>query len=239
MKKIVRLTESDLNKIVRRVIKESTSEVDVRELLKKINGILVSALENEVTNLSQSVSVKFGFDGQRTFKMYDDLGDILFFDDYSSDWNGKTTNYMTPITYIKEINSSDFISDVESELSEEELTAFNQIGFVASTPNKSLKELMSSGKIFLWLKPMGSNNIMTWERIQTSGGSLGAENTACAGLTSYKDLGEEIKSSDIFFIGNEDITKSKKICNGGTKISNGGLGLGLHKPINDIINSNK
>ena len=98
---------------------------------------------------------------------------------------------------------------------------------------------MSFGKIFLWLKPMGSNNIMTWERIQTYGGSSNAENTACAGLTSYTDLGEEIKSSDIFFIGDEDITKSKKICNGGVKISNGGLGLGLSKPINDIISSNQ
>ena len=73
MKKIIRLTESDLTRIVRRVIKESTSEVDERELLKKINGILVSALENDVTNLSQSVRVKFGFNQERTFAMYDDL----------------------------------------------------------------------------------------------------------------------------------------------------------------------
>lgn len=239
MKKIIRLTENDLNRIVKRVLRENESVVDTNTLIKKINGILSPILEGELDNYITDIKVKFGFNSQKELQMYDDMGEILVFNDYSSGWEGGTTDYYQPINYLKEINSVDYIDDVESGLSEEELTAFNQIGTVPKFPEKSLRDLMTNGKILLWLKPLGSNtNIMTWKRLNVSGSGQG-ENTACMGVNAkYDNLGDNVSATDILFKAGEPVTKSNKICNGGMLISNSGLGMGFHKPINDIINTN-
>ena len=81
MKKIIRLTESDLNRIVKRVISENESVVDITTLLRKINGILVSVLTGELDNYVSDIKVKFGFNPQKQFEIYDNVDNILTFED--------------------------------------------------------------------------------------------------------------------------------------------------------------
>ena len=237
MKKIIRLTESDLNKIVKRVIRENESVVDITTLLRKINGKLVSILSGELANYVADIKVKFGFNPQNQFEIYDSVDNILTFDDKSSAWEGATIDFRQPIVYLKEINSVDYIDDIESSLTAEELTTFDQVGSVKKFPDKSLRDLMTNGKILLWLKPLSNPNIMTWKRLNVSSNSGDA---GCMGVNAkYDKLGEDVLATDIFFLEGEPITKSNKICNGGVLISNNGIGIGFDKPINDILNTNK
>jgi|LauGreDrversion4_2_1035121.scaffolds.fasta_scaffold00720_19 hypothetical protein len=236
MKKIIRLTEGDINRIVRRVLKENESTVDTKELLKKINGILVPLIQSDLKNIVSDVKVKFGFDSNQNLEMYDDLGNLLTMD--SDGWGGKTENIFQPIVYIKEINSLDYIDDVENTLNEDEVSAFNEVGRIEKFSDRSLKDLMTDGKILIWIKPLSNVNIMGWQRTKTNAGS--SEDVACSDVgAKYDNLGDEIPYSDILFLQGESISGSKKICNGGAKISNSGIGIGIHKPINDIINTNK
>ena len=237
MKKIIRLTESDLNRIVKRVISENESVVDITTLLRKINGILVSVLTGELDNYVSDIKVKFGFNPQKQFEIYDNVDNILTFEDKSSAWEGATIDFRQPITYLKEINSVEYIDDIESSLSTEELTTFDQVGTIKEFPDKSLRDLMTNGQISLWVKPLSNPSIMTWKRLNVSSNSGDA---GCVGVNAkYDKLGEDVLATDIFFLEGKPITKSTKICNGGVLISNSGIGIGFYKPINDIISTNK
>jgi hypothetical protein len=237
MKKIIRLTESDLNRIVKRVISENESVVDITTLLRKINGILVSVLTGELDNYVSDIKVKFGFNPQKQFEIYDNVDNILTFEDKSSAWEGATIDFRQPITYLKEINSVEYIDDIESSLSTEELTTFDQVGTIKEFPDKSLRDLMTNGQISLWVKPLSNPSIMTWKRLNVSSNSGDA---GCVGVNAkYDKLGEDVLATDIFFLEGKPITKSNKICNGGVLISNSGIGIGFYKPINDIISTNK
>ena len=237
MKKIIRLTESDINRIVKRVISENESVVDITTLLRKINGILVSVLTGELDNYVSDIKVKFGFNPQKQFEIYDNVDNILTFEDKSSAWEGATIDFRQPITYLKEINSVEYIDDIESSLSTEELTTFDQVGTIKKFPDKSLRDLMTNGKILLWVKPLSNPSIMTWKRLNVSSNSGDA---GCVGVNAkYDKLVEDFLSTDIFFLEGKPITKSNKICNGGVLISNSGIGIGFDKPINDIISTNK
>jgi hypothetical protein len=98
------------------------------------------------------------------------------------------------------------------------------VGAVASVPNKSLKTMLTNGSADLWFLPSPNGSQMSWEKKD------------CRGMK--KESGD-IDISNIAFTRNENTNNSKKICYSGYVISNNGFSLGIWKPINDVINSNR
>ena len=228
-KKTVRLNETDLYKIVNKVlnrnlIKEDEDKEKTHNLLKKLNTLLTTELNNNMD--TSGIMVKFGFNGKGTFGMVDNDGPIIIFDNKTGEWGGNTKlKYRdNDSTRIKPIKTNGYVSKIEEKLTEEEKGLLNKVGAVASVPNKSLKTMLTNGSADLWFLPSPNGSQMSWEKKD------------CRGMK--KESGD-IDISNIAFTRNENTNNSKKICYSGYVISNNGFSLGIWKPINDVINSNR
>ena len=233
--KTIKLNESDLQRIVKRVIKESNGDdekpIRVNKLLEKIDSILKYSVERNLENIISTETVKFGFTNNNEFVMISDTAKMFRGIKFDSDgWGGKF-ELRSPMMFTL-IDSKDYVDVVETQLNDEEKPLFDEVGVVGKVKDKSVREMISDGKIAIVLERGNSPSIMSWKRLNVSSNYSQGEKTACQGLTNFDELGDEISITDI-------LEKGKKICNGGIKISNSGVVLRVFKsPMRNIINHN-
>ena len=84
MKKIVRLTESDLTRIVKRVIKESSSSFnnymeEIELISKKLNFVRNCEQMNELADDLQYIQNEYSEDDSLSDQEFDDLNDKYYF----------------------------------------------------------------------------------------------------------------------------------------------------------------
>jgi hypothetical protein len=158
--------------------------------------------------------------------MVDNDGPIIIFDNETGEWGGNTKRKYRDkdSTRIKPIKTNGYVSKIEEKLTPEEKVLFNKEGVVTSVPNESLKTMLTNGSADLWFLASPNGSQMSWRK------GCGTEKNVKSG---------DIDISSIVFTGNEDMNKSKKICYSGYSVSNNGFSLGIRKPINDVINSNR
>lgn len=233
--KTIKLKESDLQRIVKRVIKESNGDDEkkklVNKLLEKIDSLLKYSVERNLENIISTETVKFGFTNNNEFVMVSDTAKMFRGIKFDSDgWGGKF-ELRSPMMFTL-IDSKDYVDVVETQLNDEEKPLFDEVGVVGKVKDKSVREMISDGKIAIVLERGNSPSMMSWKRLNVSSNYSQGEKTACQGLTNFDELGDEISITDI-------LEKGKKICNGGIKISNSGVVLRVFKsPMNNIINHN-
>lgn len=223
-----------INRVDHHTIKESEEENTLMNLINKINGILKSKIDLE--SLVENQKVVFGFTSQRDFVMLnasDQSNGIVF---EGGDWNGKYE--LSRPQVFSFVKSTPYTDVVETQLTTEEKENFNKEGFIPSFPNKSIKNLINDGSILLILDRTMTPSIMSFERLNINSGYSQGESVACQSLKSFDKLGDEIPAKDILFVDSGG-NKSKKICNGGVKISNNGIAIKLHSPFKNILDTNR
>jgi hypothetical protein len=142
MKKIVRLTESDLNKIVRRVLKESKED-----FIEKISKSLVEPYFKDLINLgieieywvdvlSQLFNEKVGIGQEQTFGVllvYDENNNIIYRENIPDGYDylaGKRFHYMLPsniVDYICGIMNPSYPSTMTEDERDERFMDWGEI----------------------------------------------------------------------------------------------------------------
>ena len=253
--KVIKLTESDIKRMVKRVLKETHGITDMQNremgaklakekerldaekktmtltLMKKIDMLLKNSVEGNLETIMNNESVKFGFTSSNEFVMVSDTANMFSGIKFSNDGWGGNFELRKPMMFTL-IDSKDYVDVVETQLNDEEKSLFGEVGIVGEVKDKSIKEMIINGKIAIVLDRGNNPSMMSWKRLNITGPTSVGEKTACRGLKSFDDLGEPIPITDI-------LNKGKKICNGGTLISNSGVTLKVFKsPMNDIIKHN-
>ena len=249
--KTIKLSESDLQRIVKRVIKEAHGYHDMKKsemsaiakkaeeeyikkkpimvnnLLQKINTLIKSSVERNLENIISTETVKFEFYDDELKMLSDTAKNFrgIKFTTVSKNNAGKF-ELRRPMMFTL-IDSKDYLDLVERKLNDEEKPLFDEVGVVPKVKDKSVREMITDGKIAIVLERGNEGpSMMSWRNV------LIGEKNACQGLNSFDELGDEIPITDI-------LEKDKKICNGGTLISNSGVTLKVFKsPMNNIIKHN-
>ena len=258
--KTIKLNESDLQRIVKRVIKETHGVTDmqnremgtklakakeeydkekkkrVNNLLQKINNSIRYSVERNLENIISKETVFFQFNNPKSKQlcMYSDSATNNPIIKFDSDYYGGKFELRGPILFT-EIEAKDYVSGVEGELNDEEKSLFEEVG-VTVIKDKSIKEVLFEGRIPLYLMRGNNPSMMSWENLNVTGPNSLGEKTACQGIPFFDGLGDKIPADLIL----NYKSKRQVICNGGTRIGNSGIVLKFtDTPLRDIFKPKK